>query len=212
MIILSSALSAESPAVRGPLGLLERSHTRRNASPMFLLGAPSLSLTALCTNEDMRLTNTMTSCWRHSVQSVKLRMSQKPKMPVMRLPGITGLMWSLSESAIFCWIMEAPASPNPTCSIALSLRIAWATRRVSLSMFCSSSTSSCIVPKGSCARLRTRRAMVSSGEMTSLSLSRLKSADEMARTIVTHDTVRIFTRASERASPTVALRTTFRPL
>mmetsp|Transcript_19087 Transcript_19087/g.48197 ORF Transcript_19087/g.48197 Transcript_19087/m.48197 type:complete len:215 (+) Transcript_19087:663-1307(+) len=106
-------LSAESamvpigPPMSAPSG---SRHAMRNASPMFLLGAPSFSLTALCTMSAMVLTKTMTSSCRHSVQSVKFLTMAKPNMALIFLPAIMGFR-SPSAPRFFPMI-SLPASPN----------------------------------------------------------------------------------------------------
>mmetsp|Transcript_73935 Transcript_73935/g.197026 ORF Transcript_73935/g.197026 Transcript_73935/m.197026 type:complete len:252 (-) Transcript_73935:1481-2236(-) len=168
-----------------------------NASPTFLLGHPSFSDTDRCTKSATRLTNTMTSSLRHSVQSVKLRMSQKPKMPCRRLPGMRAL--TPDSDARLSLMMPAPASPKAICSSVESFMSAAAMDLVSPSAW-ESLESMLILAIGSAMRPRTMAVMVSSGRMTSWSVSWPKERDEKPSTTVTKATVTRFCTAVWYAS------------
>mmetsp|Transcript_39142 Transcript_39142/g.121362 ORF Transcript_39142/g.121362 Transcript_39142/m.121362 type:complete len:270 (-) Transcript_39142:1474-2283(-) len=116
MILMSatSAMSASRCCFLG--GWPERRQARRKALPMFLLGLPKNSLMQECTTPAMRLTKTMTWSSKTSVASVKLRMSQKPKMASTLRPGIMAFSVELFSPFMFWPMISAPASPKPRAS------------------------------------------------------------------------------------------------
>ena len=63
-------------------------HVNKNASPMFLFGAPPPAATSPCTTRAMSFTNASTSSSSTSVISVKLRMSQNMNMAWIFRPRI----------------------------------------------------------------------------------------------------------------------------
>ena len=80
--------SEESAAVlmsRWPLGF----QTSKKASPMFLFAAPWFSAALVCTCTATALTSLTISARRTSVQSVKLRISQNPKMACTISPPLS---------------------------------------------------------------------------------------------------------------------------
>mmetsp|Transcript_14566 Transcript_14566/g.50060 ORF Transcript_14566/g.50060 Transcript_14566/m.50060 type:complete len:224 (-) Transcript_14566:1168-1839(-) len=89
-------------------------HTRRKASPMFLLALPPCRATSMWTILAMEFTNSITSSCSTSVVSVNCRMSQKPKMAHILRPGTIGLR--SPPCFMFSAMISAPASPKPTAS------------------------------------------------------------------------------------------------
>mmetsp|Transcript_12334 Transcript_12334/g.22432 ORF Transcript_12334/g.22432 Transcript_12334/m.22432 type:complete len:223 (-) Transcript_12334:92-760(-) len=88
--------------------------TSKKASPMFLLGAPPLLTTYLCVISAILFTKSITSSWSPSVAKVNSRMSQKPKMASILLPGTMGLSSPPSDRLLA--MISAPADPNPICN------------------------------------------------------------------------------------------------
>mmetsp|Transcript_8794 Transcript_8794/g.19446 ORF Transcript_8794/g.19446 Transcript_8794/m.19446 type:complete len:399 (+) Transcript_8794:363-1559(+) len=165
----------------------------RKASPMFLLGAPPVSLTARWTIAAMVFTKTITSSCRHSVQSAKLRTIENPKTAVILRPAIMGLR-SPSAPRLFPMISD-PASPNAIWSICPNFWRALSTKSVSNSPPSACSSFS----RGLCERFWTSRAILARGRMTRRLASLWKRKDEIPNSTTMHVTCAILRRASARA-------------
>mmetsp|Transcript_25149 Transcript_25149/g.48964 ORF Transcript_25149/g.48964 Transcript_25149/m.48964 type:complete len:242 (-) Transcript_25149:1245-1970(-) len=164
-----SAMVPMGPVMSAPSG---RRHAMRKASPMFLLGAPSLSLTARCTMSAIVLTKTMTSSCRHSVQSVKFRTIANPKIALILRPAIIGFR-SPSAPRFFPMISD-PASPKAIWRSLPNFLSARSTKSVSYSPPSDSS----ILARGFVDRPCTSFAILERGRMTRRSASFWKRNDE----------------------------------
>mmetsp|Transcript_17172 Transcript_17172/g.60302 ORF Transcript_17172/g.60302 Transcript_17172/m.60302 type:complete len:314 (+) Transcript_17172:452-1393(+) len=155
----------------------------KKASPMFLLAAPPPCTTRPCTTSAMRLTNSITSCCRHSVVSVNLRISQKPKMALTCLPGASGL--SSADSLRLPAMMAAPASPKPTRSSPPIFLIVPSSSVVSMPSLKSFELSASSGASGFCEIIVTTLTIFSTGASTSVCASREKSMEAVPSTMMT---------------------------
>mmetsp|Transcript_71030 Transcript_71030/g.205662 ORF Transcript_71030/g.205662 Transcript_71030/m.205662 type:complete len:219 (-) Transcript_71030:1408-2064(-) len=74
----------------------------------------------------------MVRSFNTSVITLKFRMSQKPKIASTRRPGIMAFKAELSPPFMFCPMISAPASPNPSASKEPILMIVFSRMTVSI--------------------------------------------------------------------------------
>mmetsp|Transcript_28015 Transcript_28015/g.53044 ORF Transcript_28015/g.53044 Transcript_28015/m.53044 type:complete len:209 (-) Transcript_28015:1191-1817(-) len=140
------------------------------------------------------LTKSMTSSWRHSVVSVKLRMSQKPKMDWILTPSPNRDMPEESDLLRFFAMISAPASPKPILMRPAILVMVCRMRVVSIPSFLEwmsfLATDLNSFWSGLSEISRTSSIMISMGRRTKLVTSAVKSMVMVPRRMMTQEVSR----------------------